>query len=197
MQTQYIFLALGWVIYFALHSLLASLKLKNYLNYHFPIISRYYRLVYNAWAILSLIFLLRWQFSFQEKTIWIVGYNQLIISYLLIFLGILIIMGAFKNYNLKEFSGLNAWQNTDNQRDTLKISGLNAYVRHPIYTGTLLFIVGFFFQKPSLANLLLSLIVLIYLDLGIRFEEAKLNQVFGEAYREYQKKVKKIIPFIY
>lgn len=69
-------------------------------------------------------------------------------------------------------------------------------VRHPIYTGIL---VGFFGTAIAIGRvwaLLLVLVILCSFLLKIRAEEKLLLEEFGEAYSQYKKEVKALIPFV-
>ena len=76
----------------------------------------------------------------------------------------------------------------------LIITGIHRYVRHPLYTGTFLFILGLFILMPLTSLLISNFIITIYTLIGIRFEEEKLIKEFGLPYVEYQKRVPKLIP---
>lgn len=76
----------------------------------------------------------------------------------------------------------------------LKLEGIHKYVRHPLYLGTLLFIWGLFFIFPLLNNLIAAAAITIYVLIGIKFEEKKLLNEFGNVYAEYMKKVPGLIP---
>ncbi len=76
----------------------------------------------------------------------------------------------------------------------LEIRGIHKYVRHPLYTGTLLFVWGLFFIFPFLNNLVAALAITGYTLIGIKFEEKKLLLQFGDHYREYVSKVPMLIP---
>jgi len=78
--------------------------------------------------------------------------------------------------------------------DKLQVNGLNKYVRHPLYSSTLLFVWSFFFWRPLLSNLISCICILLYTLIGIYFEEQKLVKTFGEDYKEYAAKVPMIIP---
>ncbi|NPD45064.1 MULTISPECIES: isoprenylcysteine carboxylmethyltransferase family protein [unclassified Lentimicrobium] len=78
----------------------------------------------------------------------------------------------------------------------LRKSGPYAMIRHPMYTSI------FLFTLPELVNSYnlwrLSVVLILYLTLifKINFEEKNLLHQFPE-YKIYQKKTKKIIPFVY
>ena len=75
--------------------------------------------------------------------------------------------------------------------------GIYSLVRHPIYFGVIIIC----FAVPTYATSLygfitMSILVPIFL-VRIRLEEALLTEEFGDAYRMYIKKTKKLIPLIY
>ncbi|MBI3913173.1 MAG: isoprenylcysteine carboxylmethyltransferase family protein [Chloroflexi bacterium] len=76
--------------------------------------------------------------------------------------------------------------------------GLYRYIRHPSYTGFGLILLG----MPLILNSGLGLLAMIGLVGGgfairIAWEENVLIEHFGDAYREYQKKTKRLIPFVW
>ena len=80
----------------------------------------------------------------------------------------------------------------------LKTNGVFTMVRHPSYSGGLLTFLGF---GLTLGNWI-SLIIVFLPVLGaflyrINVEEKALMDNFKEEYTDYQKKTKKLIPFIY
>jgi len=79
--------------------------------------------------------------------------------------------------------------------DKLTTSGPYAFVRHPLYLGTMFIAVGFVVTLNSFyigAALLIGLI-LIYIN-TMKKEEKMLRDKFGQVYLDYQKKVPAIIP---
>ena len=83
------------------------------------------------------------------------------------------------------------------QNHRLVKHGVYKYIRHPAYLGTCLFSIGFPLIFSSLYGFLLMLAVCLSYLYRIRLEETVLLEKFGDEYREYKKKTKKIIPFIY
>lgn len=79
---------------------------------------------------------------------------------------------------------------------TLTQSGIYALVRHPMYAGVILCGWGYGLFVNSVPGLGLSLILTLFFDRKAHFEEARLRAKYPE-YRDYQKRVKKLIPFIY
>ncbi|MCS6988037.1 MAG: isoprenylcysteine carboxylmethyltransferase family protein [Chloroherpetonaceae bacterium] len=76
--------------------------------------------------------------------------------------------------------------------------GAYSVIRHPIYLSYLLLFSGFCLLMQSLLALISSMILGgVVFGAHIRIEERMLEERFGSAYREYQAKTKKLIPFIY
>jgi protein-S-isoprenylcysteine O-methyltransferase Ste14 len=118
---------------------------------------------------------------------------------LLLILGAGLIIGSLRQYDLGEFTGIQQIQqkNTPPSHSSLNTSGLNAIVRHPLYLGTILLLFGLLLVFPKISALLLLSSVLVYLPFGIHFEEKKLRGQFGQAYIDYQKRVKRLIPGVW
>ncbi|HMG66270.1 MAG TPA: isoprenylcysteine carboxylmethyltransferase family protein, partial [Chitinophagaceae bacterium] len=72
--------------------------------------------------------------------------------------------------------------------------GIHKLVRHPLYSGTFIFIWGLFLVLPNWSILVADIIITVYTLVALRFEEQKLEKDFGEAYRIYKRKVPMLIP---
>jgi protein-S-isoprenylcysteine O-methyltransferase Ste14 len=83
---------------------------------------------------------------------------------------------------------LAGWRQIHRERGKLVTGGLYRFVRHPQYTGFLLFLVGSLVNWPTLPTLLmLPVLVWVYHRLA-RTEEAEAEAVYGEAYRDYRRR---------
>ncbi len=78
--------------------------------------------------------------------------------------------------------------------DELMTSGVHRIVRHPLYTGTFIFIWGLFILFPYASTLVTDAIITAYTLIGLRFEEKKLEKEFEIKYSEYKKQVPMLIP---
>lgn len=76
---------------------------------------------------------------------------------------------------------------------TFKSPGLYKLVRHPIYLGFLIF--AWVTPIMTVGHLLFAVGSLIYILIGIRFEERDLVNEFGDTYKQYQDRVHGLIPF--
>ena len=74
--------------------------------------------------------------------------------------------------------------------------GVFGIVRHPIYLGAILFYLGLtFFSLSIIATIIWMIIIAFYFYIS-KYEEKLLIKKFGDAYKEYMKKVPMLIPFL-
>jgi methanethiol S-methyltransferase len=188
-----ILLLLLWLVYFYLHSLLAATAVKTFFIRSFSINAAHiYRIGYNLFAFIGILILFWLQYIIPSALLF---NTRLITNCIAIFLlatGLGLMIASIKNYDWKSFIGI-----TPEKSYTLVIAGMNKYVRHPLYSSTMILVTGFFIGQPYFKNLLLMALMWIYLAIGIVYEERKLVKIYGAAYKAYQKKVKKMIPFIW
>lgn len=83
-----------------------------------------------------------------------------------------------------------------NEAGKLVASGIYRWVRHPIYTGILLMALGWAFYIEGLVTLWSVAVLAIFFDIKSRREEQWLLEKYPE-YAAYQKKTRRLIPFIY
>lgn len=191
---NYILFTLAFVLYYALHSILASEKVKA----RFSGISAYYRLIYNGVNIILLSALLFWMFSLSNSVLFELPVWARFIMGLILLAGTVLLYFSLRNYNLGEFAGLKQLSGEsapEEEYRQLKITGLNRFVRHPLYLSLLLIFPTAACFYPSYPVLLAVLVSLLYLPFGIWSEEKKLIRHFGKAYIEYKKSVPAILPF--
>ncbi len=74
----------------------------------------------------------------------------------------------------------------------LVTNGLHRFVRHPLYTTSL--IVLYLASPMSLNWLAFAISCNVYFFVGSIFEERKLVREFGDAYRAYQQRVPRLLP---
>ncbi len=188
-MNNYLFLILLWIVYFLLHSVLASEKVKE----HLSIIDKFYRIIYNLIAIGGLLIILLFLALIPSVKFYETNTLTKFLSLIPATYGILVIKAAFKTYSMKEFIGLNQL-NKINSIEEFKKDGILKHVRHPLYSGSILLLFGFIIFSPSLGNMLSFICVLIYLFIGIKLEERKLLKIYGQNYSQYKKEVPMLIP---
>lgn len=79
---------------------------------------------------------------------------------------------------------------------TLVTSGIYSMVRHPIYSGLILAALGWAIWSANGLGIGLALVLLLFFDVKSRREERWLIEAYPE-YAAYQKRVKKLIPWVY
>jgi protein-S-isoprenylcysteine O-methyltransferase Ste14 len=73
-------------------------------------------------------------------------------------------------------------------------SGVYAWVRHPMYLGTLLFCLAFIFVSVSLVSIVVWVGFFVFYDKMATYEEKSLLEILGARYVDYQKRVSKWLP---
>lgn len=191
---QHVILALGWSLCCFLHSYLADISLKHKISKTFPHSFRYYRLYYTIFSTGSFGAVVWYQAQLASPNV----FTPFFVSYLagiLIASAGLVVMAICIGKYFGRLSGLKTlFIDEVHTGNELIITGIHRYVRHPLYSGTFLFIWGLFIFVPYTSLLISNFIITIYTLIGIRLEEQKLVREFGDSYRLYQKKVPKLIP---
>lgn len=197
MNKYHIILVLAWAVYFFFHSYLATERVKDYIRHKFKSGYKYYRLFYNLLASGGFFLILVLNGAISSPFLLQINRFTSVAGLILATWGFLIIRIAFKTYNLWDFLGVNFRAREGKGLNSgLVTSGIRAYIRHPIYAGTILMVIGFWVFRPSLTHLISVLCIFIYLYIGIAQEEKKLIKTFGNDYLEYRKKVPMLIPRI-
>src|SRR5678815_2456937 len=102
--------------------------------------------------------------------------------------GVMIIQSSFRQYSFMGFIGLKE------EKQDFRTGGILQYVRHPIYSGIILVVVGFFLFIPNPPTMVSCICMLVYLPIGIVLEERKLVAMYGDVYRTYREQVPALVP---
>ena len=76
-------------------------------------------------------------------------------------------------------------------------TGIFTYIRHPLYASLLFLTWGIYLKNMTVALLPVALLSSVFLMLTARFDEKECIHYFGEKYREYMKRSKRFIPFLW
>jgi protein-S-isoprenylcysteine O-methyltransferase Ste14 len=79
----------------------------------------------------------------------------------------------------------------------LVTTGVYRYIRHPLYSSLLLVAWGVFFKRPDWLAGTLALAATGFLVATAKIEEGENIRYFGTAYREYMKRSRMFLPFVF
>ena len=190
-------LALLWIIWCALHSLLITEQAQTWIARQNNWLTGTYRIFYIFFSLLTLIPIIIYQYSFPQKVLFAWhGWWRLPQLLLLSYAFVMFWQGS-KNYDVAYFLGIRQWRNQQNGQTAppleFRCQGIGLYVRHPWYSGglALLWAVG----PITDINLTSRLILSAYLFIGTLLEERKLRHQLGEPYQQYCQHVPMLFPW--
>ncbi|NMB53688.1 MAG: isoprenylcysteine carboxylmethyltransferase family protein [Leptolinea sp.] len=181
-------------IYGLVHSLLAGRKAKEVAAVWLGSKFKWYRLGYNVFAAISLLPVLALAITLPDTVLYTVSspWNGLMILLQLAGAGISL-FGA-RQTGLWHLAGLAQLRENGAPlaEHRLVTDGLYRYVRHPIYTGAILFL----WAAPQMTwnGLALRLSLTLYFIIGGMVEEKRLVAEYGDAYRAYRLRTPMLIP---
>lgn len=191
--------SLGFVVFAALHSILAHPSVKQKMFDIRPVLKSYYRFLYSVIALVTLgIWFIFSPFPdgllYDIIHPWSLFFRVVQIGGVV---GFFLSIGAI---NLNEFIGLSrllkrgTTQSVPGENQELVTDGIYGWVRHPLYSST----VTILLFNPTMSNklALITLLTLLYCWIGAIFEERNLIKQYGINYIRYQKKVPRFIPKI-
>jgi protein-S-isoprenylcysteine O-methyltransferase Ste14 len=189
-----VILLFAWFVYFALHSVLASLTVKRWLAARRPEFMPAYRIGFNTIAVLGLLPILWLLFSYPGPVVWRWAGLSASIANGLALAAVAGVFYTLRDYDGSEFLGLRQWLNqtrTVEDQECFHVSPAHRFVRHPWYFFSLVII---WTRDMSAAMLLSAVVMTAYFIVGSRMEERKLIAYHGERYRRYMGKVAGLVP---
>jgi protein-S-isoprenylcysteine O-methyltransferase Ste14 len=105
--------------------------------------------------------------------------------------GIVLVSGWYLARN-----GMKSVFGTERSEPKVISTGAFSIVRHPIYTGAILFYLGATIITMSIASAAFWILIIIFYILIARYEERILTEEFGEEYLNYKKKTGLLFPKI-
>ena len=192
-----ILLALLWIGWCALHSLLISAPLNHWVQRRGGFSAGAHRLLYVGFSFISLVPVLGYQFSLDEQLLFTWHGWWRILQGVLLFYAATMFYSGSKVYDSGYFLGISQWKNYRQgyspQPLPFSSKGVLQYVRHPWYSGSLAFIWAM--GPITDVRLLVCTILTLYLIIGTLLEERKLVAQIGEPYRLYCSLVPMLIPW--
>jgi methanethiol S-methyltransferase len=155
---------------------------------------RWYRLAYNAFAIVSALPIAALVALVPGDLVWAVPAPVVYLTMVAQVVALVVMAGSVSLVGAGDFLGLrlsSPGQTTANPG--LVTAGAYRYVRHPLYSLGLVVI----WLNPSMttSGLAVSVAFSAYLVLGTFIEERRLLSVFGEQYAEYRRRTPRLIPW--
>lgn len=185
---------IAWGVFYGLHSLLAAGKIKVYFKSTAPSFFPYYRLAYNLFHLIFSAILLWWGISCKGALLY---ERQMVVGILFLISGLTLSLMAFRSFDIPAFLGVDVVSSSSKNTTELIQTGLYAWVRHPLYSGIVLIILGIICCLPYQPLLLFAAVTFVYLPFGIYWEEEKLRREFGPVYDRYAQGVKRLIPGVW
>lgn len=187
-------LSLAWLAYFVMHSVLASLWLKQAVAKHYSKVMPFYRLLFNGVAFLALLPVLAYMRSLSGDILWLWQGGWQWLAYALTFISVVGFVHSLKFYDMQEFVGIRQVKEKSiaiEDQENLHLSPYHRFVRHPWYFFSIVII---WVQNMDTAWLISSILLTLYFWLGSRLEDRKLVAYYGDRYKLYKEKVGGIFP---
>jgi len=174
------------------HSLLASLRFKSFLLRSLGAgFMKFYRLLYNIIAVISIVPVLYLMISLPTKSLYQVPAPWSTLMLAAQAISALFLFVAVIQIDILSFTGLRQLIEEE-KTGGLVTSGLYRSVRHPLYTFSLLIL--WLVPSMSLNSFIIYVVLTVYVLIGIFFEERKLLREFGGAYEQYRSVTPMLIP---
>ncbi len=192
----YLLLAVMWMAYCAIHSLLISPFMLQGVRKRYPVGHRYHRLLFNIFSILSLIPIVVYTLNLRAPTLFTWEGPLRGLQALFILAGAALFVAGALNYDFGEFLGLSQISSSDACKGIgadceLNTAGILGVVRHPWYTAVFFLLWA---RDLDLAAIIVNTILSVYVLIGTHLEERKLTAAFGPAYSDYQRNVSMFLP---
>lgn len=194
---KYLIVALMWIGFGLIHSLLIDLRFSNWAKRVMGRYFAFYRLGYNLLSLFLFSVMIYFTKTVDSELIYEFNPPWTILQLVLLVGSGVVIIWAFLSYDALEFVGIRQLINFGKRKDvyypkTITKKGLLGVVRHPMYFASIVFIWSL---NSTRTDIITHLILTIYILIGIKLEERKLVKEFGSMYIEYQKEVPALIPF--
>ncbi|MBI5841404.1 MAG: isoprenylcysteine carboxylmethyltransferase family protein [Chloroflexi bacterium] len=186
------YLALAIAIWGIVHSILASNSAKDFFRGVFGSgFMRIYRLSYNVFAVLSFLPILYLMVALPDRPLYSVASPWNLLMPAGQGLAALLLLAALLQTDTLSFVGLRQLFEEE-KPGQLTTRGLYRYIRHPLYTFSLLFL--WLTPTVTLNSFTVYAAATVYILVGAYFEERKLLREFGQTYADYKRVTPMLIP---
>jgi methanethiol S-methyltransferase len=186
---EYLDFIFRFITFAAVHSTLASTRLKEIIHKKVGRKYRNYRLLYN---LLSLTLFIWVMLAYRNSPVlYFVPGIWSLSMYLLQLILAVALFKCLQQTNVSDFFGFKEWKQ-QNIKAALVTDGFYGVVRHPLYLLSILFLV--FNPVMTVQWALLTICSTIYFIVGARIEEKRFIKDFGDEYRKYKQTVPFMLP---
>ncbi len=189
-----LWLVVAFALWGGLHSWTASLRWKAWLQARLGAdwMQRYYRLAYNLFALLSFLPVMGITAILPDFPLYRLPFPWTLVALAGQLTAVALVWWAVRQTDAWVFLGLRQALTGEEPPLRLVTHGLYRWVRHPIYTATLLLL----WATPVMTRntLVFNLLATLYIFIGASFEERRLSREFGEAYRRYRQRTPMLFP---
>jgi len=185
--------------FIVLHSITASLFFKAWAKSFLgeQAFEIWFRFIYNLISIISLVPVMI-ELRIPTFLLWKTSGIVPGIFYIIQLVGVIGMAVTLLQIDVLSFVGIRQLfshsESKPQEPEKLVIDGLYKIVRHPLYLFSMLVI--WFVPTMSESWFVFSLFSTLYFYIGSYFEERKMLIQFGDAYRQYQHSIPRIIPFL-
>jgi len=128
-------------------------------------------------------------FGAQQLVSWLL----LIVSVVLVVWGVTLLRRFGRSRPTTEGSPEFGWENTE----SLVTTGVYRYIRHPMYSSLLFLAWGALLKSVSIVTLVLAGVATLALAATAKAEEAENVARFGQEYRDYMKRTRRFVSFVF
>lgn len=195
----------SFIVWAVIHSLTASNTMKEWVKGRLgqrPT-AGLYRLLYNLLAIITFLPVAYFWLQLPDRLLWRVnGLWRGLLTAVSLF-GAVGALYSLVQTDIWDFAGLKQFfryvnnepvepQSGRRLTSTLVVQGLYAYMRHPLYTFSMLFL----WARPTLTSkdLIFNSALTLYFIIGSIYEERRMIARFGQDYVNYQTQVPRFMP---
>jgi len=189
-----IYLVIASILWSVVHSILASHAVKDAARRLFGSASdRLYRFSYNLFSVASIFPILLMLFTFPDRLLYTIPEPWVYISVFIQGAAFFALVAGVMQTEPFQLAGLTQLVGLEPDKPPrLVTDGLYAYVRHPLYTASLVFLWAW--PDMTFNRVVLWLIFSLYLVIGAYFEERRMLREFGQEYAAYKAKIPMLIP---
>ncbi len=193
---HYMIIALGWVLWCALHSVMIASGTTAFLRRTLGRGFRFYRLCYAVIAALTLVPVLAFTRAAGGPALFSWNGPLRVLQALSALTALALFVAGARHYDVWRLLGIRQIPERTSRGGLAEGGGFDrtgvlSVIRHPWYAGGIL---ALWARDIDAGTLVMNLVLTAYLIIGSVLEERKLVGEFGEEYASYQREVSMLVP---